>query len=239
MTDPTARGPAPDDGTLVRYLDGELSPGEARAVEEAAGADPAVRARLDHLRALSESATGSLDELEVPALPPLAVRSGGGPRPGWGWRRAAAVVLLGGGLLVAAVPGLRAGFMEGARQVAAWVAGARGTADAPAMTRVAFPVSGSAFQVVFERPAQGRLTLGRASGDQAEARVVQGSVALRVEPDGLRVLTEEGWTEVEVRVPDAVEEVLLRIPGQEPRTVSLAALEGVGSGTLRIPLSDP
>lgn len=238
MTQPTSTGPGPDDGTLIRYLDGELPPEEARAVEAALDEDGPVRRRYRRLARLSRRVGSALDGLETPPLPPLAARGQDRRGSRGGWRRAAAVLLVGAGILAAAVPSVRAGLMEGARTLAAWVAGPGRPEATPAVTRVTFPVEGSVFTVTFERVAEGRLVVGRTTGPDVVARSVSGEAALRVDPRGLRVAAGEGWTEVEVRLPDPIRELRLQLPGGEERTVSLAALDGPGSGTLRIPLAE-
>jgi anti-sigma factor RsiW len=45
----------PDDTTLWRFVDGELPPAEAEAVERAAAEDPALQARIDDMRALKRA----------------------------------------------------------------------------------------------------------------------------------------------------------------------------------------
>lgn len=74
---------AADDETLMRRVDGELSPDEAAAVDAAAAADPPVAARLADLRALRDLTREAFPAVADPRDAPLAalILEGGVTRP--------------------------------------------------------------------------------------------------------------------------------------------------------------
>ncbi len=74
---------AADDETLMRRVDGELSPDEAAAVDAAAAADPGMAARLADLRALRELTQEAFPAVADPRDAALAARilGGGAARP--------------------------------------------------------------------------------------------------------------------------------------------------------------
>jgi hypothetical protein len=218
------------DAELVRYLDGEMSPVAARALEARIAADPAVAGRLEKLRLRSANLSallGSVDpseerttrsERQIRSRMVAAAR-----RSAWAvsprlLRVAATIVILIG--VTVAVPPARAWMLERVRELAA-VFGFE--PDAPITIRgqdivspaeisfaFGFPVEAGIFEI--EAPAAGELLLRR--GDSADGRVeVRGdtSVAPLVLPAGLRF---EGAgsenTVYEVTLPPAVTAVRLR-----------------------------
>jgi hypothetical protein len=156
-----------DDGTLQAWLDGELS-GAARAgVEEHVASCDACAEAADALRALSaraHTALAVLGDAPVATLPALAevrrrARSRGFSRIPAGLIRAAALLLIFGGVVAAAIPGspLR-------RWIADVVGDEPAVEPAPAMPqapvvepppRIA-PVQETGLSIL---PAEGRLTI--------------------------------------------------------------------------------
>ncbi|MGD2067279.1 MAG: hypothetical protein PVI57_01240 [Gemmatimonadota bacterium] len=234
MTPDRRPGEAPGDGTLVRYLDGEASPTEARAVEAALESDPHVRASLGRLERASRELRGLVDALPVPELPepPEVVVAGAVPTPAGRrrvpLRRAAAVVLLLGGAAVAVSP-LGAVL---ARQVTAWFTGTEPRAAVGDVgegvaggAEIGFPVAGEELVVEVERPQEvGFLVLEAAPGERATARAEAGSrTELVVGSRGLRVRNPSGARgDIRIGVPASVTSVRVRVGDGGWRFVSAA-----------------
>jgi len=109
-----------DDATLAAFVDGELAPDEAAAVEAAAGGDPALAARIRRLRDLRQGLAGAYDDALTEPPPErllAAIRAGGSDRDkvvplaerrrlsprrlaGWGAMAASLFLAFGAGLAV-------------------------------------------------------------------------------------------------------------------------------------------
>lgn len=233
MTPDLRPGEVPPDGTLVRYLDREASPAEARAVESALERDPDVRASLERLERASHQLRGLVDALPVPELPEPPELAGTPvvPPPGhrFSLRRAAAVALLVGAGAVAVSP-LGAVL---ARRVTAWATGsnpraavADGGEGLTGGAEIGFPVGGEEMVVEVEsRQEAGSLILEAAAGARATARAEAGSpTELVVGPRGLLIRNQSAERgDIRIGVPAAVTSVRVRVGGREWRLVSPGA----------------
>lgn len=248
--DHTPDTPAPplDDGTLVRWMDGELDAHDEGAVTRAIEHDPELRARVEELRAsasllrtsLSAWDPGPAPDLEIPAPPSTSAP----PARAASILRAAAVALLVCAGVVAAVPGLRATVVAGARGVVSWILsptvrtpGSTERPAPPAVTRVGFPVEGPTFTLRLQSMEEGILTVRRSgsTGGSLEAR--GGAAEIRVGPDGVEVENAGAYAgALELRLPQAVEVLILEVGAASARRISLRSLEG---GTFRVPLGAP
>lgn len=114
---------------LSAYLDGELADREARAVEEALAADPALQAELDALMAADAAAGQAFEEMladPVPVSLAAAIRNAPAPQPAAnlpaaprglpGWATLAACALF---LAIGGAGGYLAGLGEGTEVAAA------------------------------------------------------------------------------------------------------------------------
>jgi hypothetical protein len=221
-------GRTPDDGELVRYLDGEASPDERTRIETEAASNPELAHRLAVLRHRATRLSALLEEADVAApdrlTPAIPLR----PRPAPGpwhspWLRAAAAVLL----LVSvtlAVPPLRARVIDGLQRILGRTESGT-TAPTPLITLPSidtFSVGFHAPSVTFLIELQSAQAGGRLIVRVAD--VTEGSVEVRarhggeespfVWSEGLRINnTPASTAEYEIVLPRHVRDVTIRIPG--------------------------
>ncbi|HEX6748196.1 MAG TPA: hypothetical protein VF092_12950 [Longimicrobium sp.] len=246
----------PDDGLLLRLMDGEADPAEradaARHVETCIACRERmarVRLRRERLTAMLAAADfpipGSIAPASAktePEVIPLRARRPAPARPRATWLRAAATIVL---LLAAAAM---------ATPARAWIAqwlGARwaaithrettprpAPAPAPAApvapqtrtsAQVRFVPAGSELRVDVAHPqAAGALTLVPVAGPSAGAEVVGGDeVNLLVIPAGVRIGNADGTVaSYRITVPEAVRRVRVRIAGGGEVVVPRAEIGG-------------
>jgi len=226
-------GRHPEDGLLLRFLDGECDPDEREDFAAHVAECVACHARLDAFRALSATVSRYLAGHE-------AVHAIGARR--FPMLRAAAVVLFLGAAAASAQPIGR----WIARLTSHPAAAPTGAATAPpagdssagtvGRARVAFVPAGPTLQVVF-RAAQraGTLTLAPSADSSAAWAVTGGSVppAVTVLPSGLvianapaatgsyRITVPAGVTAISLRIADRVPERIAWHPAAGTRTVAL------------------
>ncbi|HEX9729498.1 MAG TPA: hypothetical protein VGA37_13410 [Gemmatimonadales bacterium] len=213
-----------EDGTLLRFLDGECHPGEHQAValhRDACGRCATRLAQLSRRAQLTRQAIGLWDADMRPAL-----------RVSFPWRRAAVVMVMLG--IGGAVRPVRAWIADGARAV--WMAVAGTTTDgdivpppdqpAVASGLIRFEPAGTTFELTLpERQRAGVLRIEIAARPDAEAEVVGGSGAedLMVLPTGLRIVSRaQSEASYTVRLPLQVEVVRVVFRDQ-PALTLLAA----------------
>ncbi len=217
-----------DDETLMRRVDGELSPEQAAAVDRAAAGDPAATARLEALRRLRGLAGEAFPAAADPRDAALAARIlAGGPArtrswstwlrtafaprlaPAWATAAAAAFVL---GLAVGRSGGDGAGFA---------VQADGGLADAGLV------------RVLDRRlAAQGPDAAGRAVGlsfRDAEGRWCRTFAAAEARVTGLACRKGDGWR-LEALAPYAVETSEVRVASVETPAPVLAAVDALIAG---------
>jgi anti-sigma factor RsiW len=206
-----------EDGALVRYLDREDTVGERTDVaSHLEGCDRCAARMAELTRAADTLATA----LRAADAPPARAR----PRPRWGLRAAAAVLVLAG--VGGAVRPVRAWILE--RAAALWVAvtgrdGATPVPGQPVPARsasVAFVPEGNEFALeVTARQEGGVLRIETADGDTAVAIVRGGSGAedLVVLPRALRIVTRGASSaSYVVRVPARLVRVRVVVGGGTP-----------------------
>ncbi|HEX8696096.1 MAG TPA: hypothetical protein VF746_27010 [Longimicrobium sp.] len=251
MTAAPLTGAHPDDGVLLRLLDGEE---DAPGAGEHVAACAACRERLDALRRRGARLAAVLARADfpvpdsAPAVPSPDARviplrrpeRSAAMRP---WLRAAAVVALLLGIGVLATPararvaawvserwGEVFGRQAGAPAPAPPSAPAPAPAAAPAAASVRFVPAGSTFTVEVEHAqGAGGLTLVRVAGENATAEVAAGEAELLVLPAGLRIRNAAGSAaEYRVGVPAGVRRVTVRVAGGRTTTVEASRIGAEG-----------
>jgi hypothetical protein len=251
-------GAHPEDGVLLRLLDGE-----ADAAEQAAGAHAAgcaeCRARMDAMVRRRDRLNALLARTDFPVPAASAPEPGVIPlharrreaAPARPWLRAAAIILVVLGVGVMASP---------ARAwIARWITEAwesvAGDGDAPpapapaptpapepaeqtAAAQVGFVPTGAELTVVVAHAQDaGALTVAAAQGESATAEVVggTGSADLLVLPAALHVRNVPGSAaEYRLTLPSSVRRVRVRVGGGRETVVNMAE---VGDSGRRVELS--
>ena len=233
------------DGELLRVLDGDGAGEELDRFDAHAATCPRCGAGLRSLGHAARIVHEGLRDLGAsPATPEISrdrTRAAAPPRaepPLWtrGWARAAVVLLVLAGALLAVAP-LRArilgwvaerwGELAGARPApTARPSPARATAPAPSVLWFT-PAGGQLRLVLSWRQAAGTLVLARTSGASASLQIVPADPAV-VPLASERLLeihngpaSRSGYI---VRVPPATTALVLTIGHEPPRTIAAAAL---------------
>lgn len=223
----------PDDGILLRFVDGECEAGERADVSAHLAACLTCHARLDAFRSLSTAVSRHLGGDQE-------VRPRGTRR--FPILRAAAVILFIGAAAASAQP-ISRWISRLTSHAAAGRAGTPGEPMAsdssgavPGHARISFVPAGATLRIVF-RAAQpaGSLVLAP-SGDSSVAFVLSdGSVppAVTVLPSGLVIAnTPTDTVSYRITVPDAVTDVSLGIAGHPPERVAWHPADGTRTITL-------
>lgn len=231
----------PDDGDLVRNLDGACEPEERQAVAAHLEGCPECAARAGTLGRRAARLARLLGEVDQPA--PLAELPGArlarvrARHTALRWRVAAAALLALSGTL--AVRPVRAWIVGAARAIWSIPAGSPRSARRPAPTPAAAPedtagavVFKPAAQVFFVRVASRQLAgaLVLESGDGPTARAVvagdRAQAELLVLPDGLRIGNRpDADASYVVRVPWAAR-VMVQIGSENRQAIQLGARGG-------------
>ncbi len=252
-------GAHPEDGVLLRLLDGEADAAEQAAAGPHAAGCAECRARMDAMARRRDALAALLARTDFPVpvasaprpdvIPLHSRRRQGAPaRP---WLRAAAIVLVVLGVGVMASP---ARAWVGRWIAQAWesvtgdAAPAPASAPAPApdpgpaeqapAAQVGFVPTGAELSVVVAHPQDaGALTVAAAPGASATAEVVGGTGAadLLVLPAAVHVRNAPGSAaEYRLTLPSSVRRVRIRVGGGRETVVDMA---GVGDGGRRVELS--
>jgi len=254
---PTA-GAHPEDGVLLRLLDGEADAAEQATAAPHAAACAECRARMDALARRRDRLAALLARTDFPvpasAAPepgviPLHSRRRETAAPARPWLRAAAIVLVVLGAGVVASPA-RAWIARMLTEAWESVAGDAPPAPAPApapapkpaeqapAAQVGFVPTGAELSVVVAHPQEaGVLTVAAAPGASATAEVVggTGSADLLVLPAALHVRNAPGSAaEYRVTLPASVRRVRVRVGGGRETVVNMAE---VGAEGRRVELS--
>lgn len=212
-----------DDGTLVRWLDGEIADAERTDTARHLATCEACEARLAAMRRRSDLVRFALRRADVtPRARPRRAR--------WSvWAAAAAAVLVVTGITVKPV---RAWVVQ--RVASAWslvtgssvrntapVASEAPQARSPHRGSVAFVPAGDVFVLhVANRQAVGRLAIHRSDDETAvaEIRGEDGGESVVVLPTGLRIVNAAASrADYELRLPSSVTQIFVTI-GDEPAT---------------------
>ncbi|MFL5386822.1 MAG: hypothetical protein ACJ8GN_30380 [Longimicrobiaceae bacterium] len=248
-------GAHPDEGALVRLLDGEADAAERASHGAHVGGCELCRRELARVRARRERLAALLVRADFPmpaSSPPEPgvirfprVRPEPARRMDRRWLRAAAAVLLLVAAAAVATPArawiaewlgerwaaLTHRTSEERRPVPAPAPAPPAPAQAVSSSKVSFVPGGSELRVEFaQRQAAGALTLVAVDGDAAYAEVLGSDVLVDVlvGPSGVRIRNDAGMTVgYRVAVPAGVRRVRLRVGGAE-RVVARADIGPVG-----------
>ncbi len=246
----------PDDAALIRYLDGESTADEQRAIDAAAAADPDFAARLDRLRARSERLHALLADADPTVPPALRTFTPGTPqstadvvplrpasaRPAASvWLRAAMITLLAAAAALM-VPPLRAWVVDGLERVGLLSGGeampAPVTAPVDTLGISGFEMAAEFTIDVDHAQREGRLTVRIAANaePQAELHTRGGGESFFVLPDGLRIVNREASTaDYMVILPVGARSIRVNVPGVVDSTWTTAV---AGEWTVRLRKDD-
>lgn len=228
----------PDDGDMLRLLDGACEPEERRALAAHLDGCPACAARAEALERRAARLARLLGYADQPApraeFPAARLARARSRRAALRWRAAAVAALALSGAL--AVRPVRAWIVEAARAILALPLGSPRDSGRPAPIP-AVASSDTAGAVVFEpaagvfmvrvasRQAAGALVLELGDGPTARAVVVgdRAQAELLVLPDGLRIDNRpDAEASYLVRVPSAAR-VVVRVGSETQQTIRLGA----------------